>query len=68
VAKIIKRGIPKVPQQIVQQVFANMKEGVLDISDDEFEMTNGTVLGRRQIADRPLSDEATNESKRARID
>lgn len=40
------------------------KSGTLEISDDEFEIVNSNLLGKRLATDRPLSDEATSESKK----
>lgn len=66
-AKVLKRGTPKIEKEVVKPVAVKIS-GVLEVSDDEVEMMDEPVLGRRQIAERPISDEATFESKRAKFD
>ena len=68
-AKILKRGKPRIYQPApVQPTISKQQTGIMDISDDEIEMVVAPVIGKRLAAERPISDEATKESKRLKID
>lgn len=60
--RILKKGNFK--KKFCTVVEPKQKSGTLEISDDEFEIVNSNLLGKRLATDRPLSDEATSESKK----